>query len=213
MPTPKKTTLRSDPKSVKIHVPCKRCFLVIRLPQNMESPEKNQDVREFSAEQWVFPTKKNMLRKTDEAELNVPGTAYVLDVLHLQKKRRSLQFFKCISIPSILGKKTTGFSEAKKPSFQLKNFGMSKKNHRLDVAVSWTAGLIWVEQQARQGGQYLHHLQWFQNAPNEEPTPKGGLPKQPIPSPSTLLSLARFSNPGGKGGWWIRPIFHWTNFQ
>lgn len=106
--------------------------------------------------------------------------------------------------PAFWGKKPRGFSEAKKPSFQLKNFGMSKKNHRLDVAISWTAELIWVEQQARQGGQYLHHLQWFQNAPNEEPTPKGGFRNSPS-HPSFLWRV--FSNPGGKGGWWIRPFF------
>ena len=113
--------------------------------------------------------------------------------------------------PAFWGKKPRGFSEAKKPSFQLKNFGMSKKNHRLDVAISWTAELIWVEQQARQGGQYLHHLQWFQNAPMKNQLQRAAS-ETAHPIPSTLLSLARFSNPGGKGGWWISCIFPLNQF-
>lgn len=109
--------------------------------------------------------------------------------------------------PAFWGKKPRGFSEAKKPSFQLKNLGMSKKNHRLDVAISWTAELIWVEHQARQGGQYLHHLQWFQNAPMKNQLQRAAS-ETAHPIPSTLLSLARFFESGGKG--WMVDFVHFS---
>ena len=144
MPTPKKTTLRSDRKSVKINVPCKRCFLVIRLPQNMESPEKNQDVREFSGWTVSLSHKKKHVRKQMKPnwmsrELPMSWMSCIC-----RKNAAPCSSLNAYPFPAFWGKKPRGFSEAKKPSFQLKNFGMSKKNHRLDVAISWTAELIWV---------------------------------------------------------------------